>query len=125
MNTSSGFAPIGIAIGLALAVLALVLFFNLPPSPTSIAAGVGVSAWSLFYLLQYSAVLAYESHGRKSEATVPIRASYTGPAQIGLIRVDGDMPRWMAFIRGLAIVCLVTFWISVLVVIVSAQMAKN
>jgi len=125
MDTSSGFAPIGIMIGVGLAGLALFLFFGTPPEPTFIAAGVGVSAWSLYYLLQYSAVLAYEGRGRGSEATIQIRASYTGRPSIGLIKVDGDMPRWMSVIRGLAIACLIIFWISVLAVIVLAQAAKN
>ena len=125
MDTSRDFAPIGIMIGVGLAGLALVIFFASPLTPIFIAMGVGVSAWSLYYLLQYSAVLAYEGRGRGSEATIQIRASYTGRPSIGLIKVDGDMPRWMSVIRGLAIACLIIFWISVLAVIVLAQTAKN
>ena len=118
MDTSRDFAPIGIMIGVGLAGLALVIFFASPLTPIFIAMGVGVSAWSLYYLLQYSAVLAYEGRSRATEASVPIRATWNGPPSIGLIKVDGDMPRWMSVIRGLAIVCLVVFWISVLVVLV-------
>jgi hypothetical protein len=127
MDTSGDFAPIGIMIGVGLGGLALFLFFGAPPEPTFIAAGIGVSAWSLYYLLQYSAVLVYEDRhrSRASEATIQIRASYTGRPSIGLIKVDGEMPRWMSIIRGLAIACLVTFWISVIAVIVLAQAAKN
>jgi len=117
MDTSRDFAPIGIMIGVGLAGLALVIFFASPLTPLFIAAGVGVTAWSLYYLLQYSAVLAYEGRGRGGDATIQIRASYTGRPSIGLIKVDGDMPRWMSVIRGLAIVCLVIFWISVLAVL--------
>ena len=118
MDTSRDFAPIGIMIGVGLAGLALVIFLASPLTPIFIAMGVGVSAWSLYYLLQYSAVLAYEGRNRATEASVPIRATWNGPPSIGLIKVDGDMPRWMSVIRGLAIVCLVVFWISVLVVLV-------
>jgi len=118
MDTSRDFAPIGIMIGVGLAGLALVIFFASPLTPIFIAMGVGVSAWSLYYLLQYSAVLAYEGRSRATEASVPVRATWNGPPSIGLIKVDGDMPRWMSVIRGLAIVCLVVFWISVLVVLV-------
>jgi len=125
MDTSRDFAPFGLMIGVGLGALALFLFVGALHEPTFIVAGVGVSAWSLFYLLQYSAVLAYEGRSRGSEATVEIRATYTGPPSIGLIKVDGSMPRWMHVIRALAIVCLVIFWISVLAFIVVASTAQN
>ena len=119
MDTSRDFAPIGIMIGVGLAGLALVIFFAAPLTPMFIAAGIGVSAWSLYYLLQYSAVLIHD--GRGSDATVNIRPTWTGRPVIGLIKLDGDMPKWMSVIRGLAIACLVIFWISVLAVLALSQ----
>ena len=115
MKTSTGFAPLGIFIGIVLAILAVVLFTSANGIPALIVAGVGVSAWSLYYLMQYIAVLVHASHNSNDEAGVEISKSWTGPPTIGLIAVDGSMPRWMSVVRGLAIVCLVVFWVCVLI----------
>ena len=117
MKTSVGFAPVGILIGVALAILAIIMLANSNSVPGLIVGGVGVSAWSLYYLVQYIAVLVYSARGGASDASVTISPTYSGPAKIGLIAVDGDMPQWMHVVRAVAILCLVVFWVSALILV--------